>query len=109
MYFCIGTDATAAFEDVGHSESAYDMLKDFCIGVVGEKCSQPLENTKVSNTKPIDVCCGKPAAGCLNTRYNEFKCFILIKVSFFACRNWSIFAGVAIFGCAVAYKLLTRS
>lgn len=32
-------DCTNAFEDVGHSSSAYDMLKDFYIGdLVESKC-----------------------------------------------------------------------
>lgn len=57
-----GLDATAAFEDVGHSESAYEMLKDFYIGEVGEissadatkedSCCKPKEACK-----PSDACC----------------------------------------------------
>jgi len=29
-----GTDATEVFEDIGHSEDAYAMLKDYLIGTL---------------------------------------------------------------------------
>ena len=98
-----GTDATVAFEDVGHSESAYEMLKDFLIGEVGDKCSQPVES-KACAAKPVGACCSKPSSAW----YNSVHFFILIRF-FHVFSNWSIFAGVAIFGAAVAYKLLSRS
>ena len=31
-----GTDATEAFEDVGHSTDAREMMKDYCIGELNE-------------------------------------------------------------------------
>lgn len=43
----LGMDCTVAFEDVGHSESAYDMLKDFYIGDLVE-----------SKDDCSDKCCG---------------------------------------------------
>jgi len=37
----LGGDAREAFEDIGHSNSAYDKLKEFKIGVLAD--CQPLE------------------------------------------------------------------
>lgn len=46
-------DATSAFEDVGHSSSAYEMLKDFFIGDLVESKDQPNEKVSPCQTK----CC----------------------------------------------------
>jgi hypothetical protein len=78
------------------------MLKDFYIGEVGEKCSKPEAQSTVCHGKPIANCCSKPAG----SWYKSIFEFLLIKILF---SNWPIFAGVAIFGAAVAYKLLSRS
>lgn len=43
----LGMDCTVAFEDVGHSSSAFDMLKDFYIGDLVE-----------SKDACADKCCG---------------------------------------------------
>ena len=34
LFFWKGTDATEVFEDIGHSEDAYAMLKDYLIGTL---------------------------------------------------------------------------
>ena len=47
-------DCTNAFEDVGHSSSAYEMLKDFCIGDLVESKSQINGN----GSSCADKCCG---------------------------------------------------
>lgn len=55
-------DCTNAFEDVGHSSSAYEMLKDFYIGdLVESKCGT---NGKESNcaTKCCDEKKSVPSA-----------------------------------------------
>lgn len=36
IYVSLGTDATEAFEDVGHSAGAREMLKEYLIGEVTE-------------------------------------------------------------------------
>lgn len=41
----LGTDATEAFEDVGHSAGAREMLKEYCIGEVTENESVKEERT----------------------------------------------------------------
>lgn len=48
----LGADCTNAFEDVGHSSSAYEMLKDFYIGELVE--SKPEADSKTCATS---ACC----------------------------------------------------
>ena len=56
----LGLDCTNAFEDVGHSSSAYDMLKDFYIGDLVESKSQDIK--KEADSCCITKCCdGKKA------------------------------------------------
>ena len=50
IFYYLGTDCTNAFEDVGHSESAYEMLKEFYIGDIVEFKNKTVED-EVHNTK----------------------------------------------------------
>lgn len=56
VFTFLGMDCTVAFEDVGHSESAYDMLKDFYIGDFVE-----------SKVNCADKCCGDMKSSSSNT------------------------------------------
>lgn len=63
IFTFLGMDCTVAFEDVGHSSNAYEMLKDFYIGDLVEskgdcgadKCCgdmKPTTSSKSNSCKP---------------------------------------------------------
>lgn len=61
----LGLDCTAAFEDIGHSQSAYDMLKDFHIGELVES-----KSTSGSCSEKIDACATKiGSSSCCSSSY----------------------------------------
>ena len=49
MFENAGTDATEAFEDVGHSSDAREMLKDYFIGDVDEADKKGIEDKGAKN------------------------------------------------------------
>ena len=51
----LGTDATVAFDDIGHSSSAYEMLKDFYIGDVVESKAGKGTESKQTDSKAESI------------------------------------------------------
>lgn len=63
VWLVIGADCTNAFEDVGHSASAYEMLKDFYIGeLVESKDNSSCCATKTATVDSADS--KKPPKSC---------------------------------------------
>lgn len=65
LFDCGGADATEAFEDVGHSQDAFDMLKPYWIGKLSSKELRPYAE-KTQNVAKVRSKPRKP------TNYREF-------------------------------------
>lgn len=57
----LGSDCTNAFEDVGHSASAYEMLKDFCIGDFVESKTEKCDIKEKPASCATSSCCAPKA------------------------------------------------
>ncbi|KAJ1900461.1 hypothetical protein LPJ66_001448 [Kickxella alabastrina] len=69
---CAGLDATEAFDDIGHSEDARELLKDFYVGELDGPCKK----TDSRNTNDIDE------HGQVRTKQNSNSWGILIPLAF---------------------------
>ena len=89
--FCCskGEDCTNAFEDVGHSSSAYEMLKDFYIGDLVESKEKSC-STSTSNSK--STCCAPKK---MNDSSSTPK-------------NLPVIVAAVIVGAAIAYNAFLR-
>ncbi|KAI8617689.1 cytochrome-b5 reductase [Chytriomyces sp. MP71] len=61
-----GFDATDAFDEIGHSDDAKDLLKSMLIGTLEDAAKPPSKNSKVAETTSIRASGAKGSSGGIN-------------------------------------------
>ncbi|KAI8614262.1 cytochrome b5-like heme/steroid binding domain-containing protein [Chytriomyces sp. MP71] len=80
-----GFDATDAFDEIGHSDDAKDLLKSMLIGTLEDSAKPPNKHSKVAETTNIKTSGTRVSSG-------EINWFAIAAVPIFAAAVYFLFA-----------------